>query len=183
MKTKGNSAGWKIGAAASISVIVLADIVLAFVLWQMGREGTAQMVMRRNQLAHTAQQLDADVERGQKIKASLPQVGKDCDEFYKDSFIDSRTVYSTVDSDISALSMKSGVKTTGRTFKATAVANRGVSELDISMSVEGDYPSLLKFVNGIERSKNFYFLTQLQLAAGSANGIRLQLDLHTYFRT
>lgn len=183
MKSKGKWAGWKIGAAASISVIVLADIVLGFVLWQMGREGAAQMIMRRNQLARTAQQLDADVQRGERIKASLPRVGKDCDEFYEDSFIDSRTVYSTVDADITALSTKSGVKTTGRTFKPTPVPNRAVSELDISMTVDGDYPSLLKFVNGIERSKNFYFLTQLQLGGGAGNTIRLQLDLHTYFRT
>lgn len=183
MKIKGKWAAWKTSVAASISVIVLADIVLAFVLWQMGREGTAQMIMRRNQLAHTAQQLDADVERGKRIEASLPQVGKDCDEFYKDSFIDYRTVYSTVDSDIAALATRSGVKTGGHTFKATPVANRGVSELDITMTVDGDYPSLLKFVNGIERSKNFYFLTQLQLSGGVGNSIRLQLDLHTYFRT
>lgn len=183
MKITGKRAGWKIGTAASVSVIVLADVVLAIVLWQSGREGTAQMVLRRSQLAHTAQQLEADVERGKRIKASLPQVGKDCDEFYKNSFVDSKTVYSTVDSDITGLSTKSGVKTTGLTFRAAPVPNRGVSELDISMTVDGDYPSLLKFVNGIERSKNFYFLTQLQLGAAAANGIRLQLDLHTYFRT
>jgi hypothetical protein len=183
MKIRGKWAGWKIGIAAGVSAIVLADVLLAIVLWQMGREGTAQMVLRRNQLAHTAQQLDTDVERGKRIQASLPQVGKDCDEFYKDSFVDAKNVYSTVDSDISGLSTKSGVKTTGLTFKATPVPSRGVSELDISMTVDGDYPSLLKFVNGIERSKNFYFLTQLQLAEAAANGIRLQLDLHTYFRT
>lgn len=183
MKIKRKWAGWKIAAVASISVIILADILLAFVLWQTGREGTAQMVLRRNQLAHTAQQLQADVERGKRIKASLPQVGKDCDQFYKDSFVDSKKVYSTVDSDITGLSTKSGVKTTGLTFKAVPVSNRGVSELDISMTVDGDYPSLLKFVNGIERSKNFYFLTQLQLAEAAGNAIRLQLDLHTYFRT
>lgn len=183
MKIKAKMAGWKLGAVVGISVIVLADIVLAFVLWQIGREGTAQMVLRRNQLAHTASQLESDVARGNKIKASLPQVGKDCDEFYKSSFIDSRTVYSTVDSDIHGLSAKSGVRTTNLHFKVTPVQNRGVSELDVSMTVDGDYPSLLKFVNGIERSKNFYFLTQLQLGQGAENGIRLQLDLHTYFRT
>lgn len=183
MKIRGKLATWKIGTIVGISVIVLADITLAFVLWQTGREGTAQMVLMRDQLAHNAQRLDADVERGKRIQTSLPEVGKDCDEFYKQSFVDSKTVYSTVDSDITALSAKSGVKTTGLTFKATPVPNRGVSELDVSMTVDGDYSSLLKFVNGIERSKNFYFLTELQLGEAAANAIRLQLDLHTYFRT
>jgi hypothetical protein len=53
----------------------------------------------------------------------------------------------------------------------------------MGMTVEGPYPALLQFISGIERSKNFYFLNQLQLNAAGPNGIRLQLDLHTYFRT
>ncbi len=183
MKMNGKWAGWKISATVAVSVLVLADVVLCFVLWQMARQGPSEMAARRNQLARTAQQLQADVARGERIRASLPQVGKDCEEFYKDSFLDSRTVYSTVNSDISAIAAKSGVKATNFTFQPKPVPNRSVSELDINMSVEGDYPSLLKFVNGIERSKNFYFLNQLQLAEGSANAVRLQLDLHTYYRT
>ena len=180
----GKWTGWKIGAAAAVGVIVLADIALCFVLWQMGREGSAQMIMQRNQLAYRAQQFEADVARGKRIRASLPQVGRDCDDFYKNSFLDSKTVYSTVDSDITALASKAGVKTTVLTFKPMPVPNRSVSQLDISMGVDGDYSALLKFINGLERSKNFYFLTQLQLGEGSAaNAIRLQLNLHTYFRT
>jgi Tfp pilus assembly protein PilO len=183
MKIKGKWASWKIGATVGVSLLVLADIVLCVVLWQMARQGPAEMATRRDQLARTAQQLQADVARGQRIRASLPQVGKDCDEFYKNSFLDSRTVYSTVNSDISAIAAKSGVKATDFAFKPKPVPNRSVSELDINMTVQGDYPSLLKFVNGIERSKNFYFLNQLQLAEGSTNGVRLQIDLHTYYRT
>jgi Tfp pilus assembly protein PilO len=174
---------WKIGTVTFVGLIVLADIFFGMALWQAGREGPAEMALRRAQLARTAQELQADVERGQKIKASIPQVGKDCDDFYKSAFLDSRTVYSTVDSDITELASKTGVKTNGFTFKARPVPDRNASELDISMSVNGDYGSLLKFVNGIERSKNFYFLNQLELGEAAASGIRLQLVLHTYFRT
>jgi hypothetical protein len=87
-----------------------------------------------------------------------------------------------VDSDIGAIASKAGVKTTGFRFKQSDVPNRNVAELDINTAVDGDYQSLLKFINGIERSKNFYFLNQLQLAAAGPNGIRLQLELHTYYR-
>ncbi|HKQ86917.1 MAG TPA: hypothetical protein VJS43_09115 [Candidatus Acidoferrales bacterium] len=176
-------APWKAGTVTVVGLIVLADIFFGVALWQAGREGPAEMALRRAQLAHTAQELQADVERGQRIKASMPQVGKDCDDFYKSAFLDSRTVYSTVDSDMTELASKAGVKTNGLAFKAKPVPNRSASELDISMSVNGDYASLLKFVNGIERSKNFYFLNQLELGEAAANGVRLQLVLHTYFRT
>jgi Tfp pilus assembly protein PilO len=174
---------WKIGTAVGVGSIVLADVVLCFVLWQMAREAPAEMASRRNELATTAAQLEADVSRVEKIRAELGQVGKGSDDFYNTTFLDAHTVYSTVDADIDAISAKSGVKTTGLNFKQTAVPDHNVTDLDISMTVDGDYPSLLQFVNGIEKSKNFYFLRQLQLGSAGPNGIRLQLDLHTYFRT
>lgn len=183
MKMNKKWASWKIGAVVVVGVIVLADIFFGVALWQAGREGPQEMALRRAQLARTAHELQADVDRAQRIKASIPQVGKDCDDFYKSAFLDSRTVYSTVDSDIGELASKAGVKTNGFSFKAKPVPDRNVSELDISTSVNGDYASLLKFVNGIERSKNFYFLNQLELGDAAANGIRLQLVLHTFFRT
>lgn len=183
MKTTKKWARWKIATVAVVSLIVLGDVFFGAALWQAGREGPAEMALRRAQLARTAQELQTDVERGQRIKASMPQVGKDCDDFYKTAFLDPRTVYSTVDSDIGELASKAGVKTNGLNFKSRPVPDRNVSELDISTTVNGDYASLLKFVNGIERSKNFYFLNQLELGESGANGIRLQLVLHTYVRT
>ena len=183
MKLTERWAAWKIGAAVAVGLIVLADIVLCVVLWQLAKEAPEDMAAQRNQLADTAAKLEKDDARGEKIRAELGQVGKSSDDFYQTSFMDSRSVYSTVDEDIATIATKAGVKTTGFTFHSTAIPNRNVSQLDITMTVDGDYPSLLQFVNGIERSKNFYFLNQLQLASGAANGIRLQVDLHTYYRT
>jgi hypothetical protein len=41
----------------------------------------------------------------------------------------------------------------------------------------------VRFINGLERSKNFYVLDGLSLAAGSGGNLRLNLRLRTYFRT
>jgi hypothetical protein len=183
MKIAGKWAGWKIATVVGVSVLLLADIILGVALWQLAREAPSEMVARRDQLETTAKQLEGDVARVERIRSELGQVGKNSQEFYEGSFLDSHTVYSTVDSDIAAIAARAGVKTTGSTFKSTDVPNRNVAQLDINMAVDGDYPSLLQFINGIERSKNFYFLNQLQLAAAGPNGIRLQLELHTYYRT
>jgi Tfp pilus assembly protein PilO len=183
MKLTGKWARWKTATAVGVGVLVLADVVLGMVFWQVARETPDQMAAKRNQLQSTAAQYDAELVRLQKIRGELTQVGENSQDFYQSSFLDSRTVYSTVDSDIAAIASKAGVKTAGFTFKPTNVPNRSVSELDVNMTVDGDYASLLKFINGIERSKNFYFLNQLQLAEAGPTGIRLQLELHTYYRT
>lgn len=183
MKITGKWPVWKIWIAASVGVIVLADVVLSLVLWQMARQAPADMAAQRNQLASTAAQLKRDNAHGEQIRAQLAQAGKESADFYADSFMDSKTVYGTIDSDVGAIASKAGVKITARSNHAAAVPDWNLSELDMGMTVEGPYPALLQFISGIERSKNFYFLNDLQLTSAGPSGIRLQLDLHTYFRT
>ena len=180
---KWNWPAWKIAAAALVAVLLLADCGLGFFLWQTSREAPEELAANRDRLAAEARLLAADVARGQKIRSSLSQVGKDCDNFYQTSFLSGGSVYSAIDSDIAEIAAKTGVKTSGFTFKRTDIKDRGVAELAIDTAVDGDYSSLLKFINGIERSKNFYFLNGLQLGSAGPGGIRLQIELHTYFRT
>ena len=56
-------------------------------------------------------------------------------------------------------------------------------EVEIASVVNGDYSSVVRFINGLEHSDNFYVLEGLALAAGSAGELRLNLHLRTYFRS
>lgn len=127
--------------------------------------------------------LRADVERGEKIRASLPQVRSDCDAFYRESFLNAASGYSSIQSDMDAIAAKAGVRTSGLTFAQKAIEGRGVTEISIKTDVEADYPSLIRFINNIERSGNFYLLDDLHLASATAGEIKLNISLHTYFRT
>lgn len=42
---------------------------------------------------------------------------------------------------------------------------------------------MIRFINGLERSKNFYLVDGLRLASASPGTIRLEIEMHTYFRT
>ncbi len=54
----------------------------------------------------------------------------------------------------------------------------------MTAAVEGDYNGLIKLINGLERSNNFYVLENLALSAGSSgNNLKLSLSLRTYFRS
>ena len=141
------------------------------------------MRAERDRVAIQAKLLRADVDRGDKIRASLPQAGKDCDTFYRESFLDGPSGYSQVETDLGAIASQAGVKTSGFTFKQKEIPDRGVTEVSITTGLEADYPAVIKFINGLERSKNFYLLDGLHLAKADTGGIRLELELHTYFRT
>ena len=101
----------------------------------------SELRAERDRLATQAKLLKADVARGEKIRASLPQVGKDCDSFYQQSFLDPITGYSDIETDLDAIAAKANVKTTGFTFKQKEVKDRGVTEISIGTSVDADYPA------------------------------------------
>jgi hypothetical protein len=174
---------WKLWAGVALALVLAADLALAIFYWRSSLEQPQSLRAQRDLLELQAKKLRADVVRGQLIQASLPQAGKDCDAFYRESFLDSPTAYSQIASDLDAIAAKSGVKLSGYSFKQKAIEGRGVAEIDINSSLEADYPSVIQFISGLERSKNFYLLDNLRLTSASTGGLRLDLNLHTYFRT
>lgn len=177
------TARWKKWTGACLACLAIADIGLGLFLWKMASEGPAAMRARRDRLEAQAKLLRADIRRGEKIRISLPQVGKDCDAFYQASFLDSSTGYSQIEADLDDIAGKAGVRTSDLTYKQEAVKDRGVILVSIDTKVEADYPSVIRFINGLERSRNFYLLDSLKLASASAGGIQLEMKLHTFFRT
>jgi hypothetical protein len=61
---------------------------------------------------------------------------------------------------------------------------RGVTQVDIFAVVDGDYSSVVRFVNDLQHSDTFYVLDGLSLAGGGSGGqLKLNLQLRTYFRS
>lgn len=174
---------WKKGLAVAVLLLVAADLILIFAVWDIGRQGPQEMRLRRAQLAEQAALLRADVARGQKIRVELPQAGRQCDAFYNQAFFDATTGYSQIETDLDSISKSAGVQTSGLKFQQKDVKGRGVTEIQVSTKVTADYPSLIRFINGLERSKDFYLLDGLKLQAANGGLVDLELRLHTYFRT
>jgi Tfp pilus assembly protein PilO len=182
MNTKRPWNVWKKLILCALGVLLLADLGLVFILWQSTREAVDSMRSQRSRLQSEAKLLKADVARGDAIRASLPKVGKDCDAFYHDAFLSAGAGYSAVEEDLGNIATKAGLKTTTITFNQKEVKDRGVILVTVLDSVDGDYSSIIQFINGLERSKYFYLLNNLQLDTASAGDIRLHLELRTYFR-
>jgi len=58
----------------------------------------------------------------------------------------------------------------------------------IDATVDGDYKSVIQFLNALQRSTNLYEVDSLNLATenanrGPANVLKVALHLKTYFRT
>jgi Tfp pilus assembly protein PilO len=173
---------WKAVIGVTLGVLFVADLVLGGFLYWQSQQTPSQSYAQAQALKTQAMKLQADVQRGEKIRASLAGAGAECDKFYENTFLDSATGYSDVQADLSSIALKAGLHASTVSFKPKDYPGRGVTEITISESIEGDYPAILQFINGLEASTRFYLLRELTLDSASANSIRLKLELATYFR-
>src|ERR1700737_4293688 len=125
----------------------------------------------------------ADNARLNKFRAELPTDEKQWDEFFTTHFRPAGAGYSAVSEDIGQLSHSAGLRTDTIAFHQHPPDARGLIEIDINTAVEGDYESLVNFLDKLEHSGHFYVLDSLALASSNAGKIRLNIQLRTYFRT
>lgn len=174
---------WKRWVQGVVALLLLLDLALVFAIWRAAESAPQAQRDERNRLVAQAKLMGADVGRAQAIRQRLPEKGRECDQFYAEELVSSSSGYSTLVADLGEIAGHAGLRTNLVGFKQKDLAERGVTEVRITAAVEGDYPSLIRFINGLERSKNFYLLDQLTLASSSTGGIKLNLELRTYFRS
>jgi Tfp pilus assembly protein PilO len=168
---------------AALALLLAADVALGFLLWRNSSESPEQLRGEIQRLELQAKLREAEVARGQKIRASMPHVGRDCDRFYEDAFLSKDTGYSAIEADLNSIADKAGLRLSGTAYKESEVKSRGVTQIVILTGVDGNYGSIIQFINGLEQSTNFYLLNDLRLSSASAGAIKLQLELRTFFRS
>src|SRR5579863_10508918 len=167
---------------ATLTVILLADAVLIGVRWRMNNSPHVQ-IGDLNRLAMMEKQYRADNARLERFKSELPADEKQWDEFFNTHFNPAGAGYSAISEDLGDLSRSAGLRSDTISFHQHAPDARGLMQVDIATAVEGDYDSLVQFLNKLEHSDNFCVLDSLALASNTQGKLRLNLQLRTYFRT
>jgi hypothetical protein len=169
-----------------VVLLVLADVGLVVYSWQLA---SAPHAPERQLAVETRQHnlLKEDIKRAQKIRDDIPATQKDCGHFEQTLFPAS-SGYSAVTSELRSTARKSGILIEDITLKQTEIASRGMTEVIIDVTVDGDYKSVIGFLNGLQRSDNLYAVDFLTLGSentnqASSNLIKVALHLRTYFRT
>ena len=166
-----------------VALLVIADVALAAYSWELS--SGPQILEQGEMIQHDL--LKADIQRAQKIRDNIPATQKDCDRFER-SLFPASSGYSAVRAELGAIARKSGSRLENIAFKQTDIASRGMTEVAIDATVNGDYKSVIGFLNGLQRSASLYAVDSLTLAPESANQasaniIKVVLHLKTYFRT
>lgn len=166
--------------------LVAADLALAAYSYQLTSQPlTTGSVFTRQE--EYVKRLKASVERAEQIREDMPNTQHDCEKF-EHMLLPASTGYSSVLSELRDIAKKSGVRPPDVGFKPTPVSSRGLIEVAIESTIEGDYKNVILFLNGLQRSANIYEVESLALAPqkdnkGPINVIKVGLHLKTYFRS
>jgi Tfp pilus assembly protein PilO len=160
---------------------LVAWYALVVVNWRLASSATTPGEEVR-ELRRRRDVMAADIRRAELIRAGLPSVETETASFMQKDLRPDTAWSSSIVEDLGTLAKDSGLQITSTHFRQKTIDKRGVDEITITISMQGAYPSLVSFINALERSNNFYLLDSLSLDSSSEGTLRLNLTLRTYFR-
>jgi type IV pilus assembly protein PilO len=168
-----------------VGLLLAADIGLAIYSWELSSSPhTSQGVF--DEQAIKLGLLNNDIKSAQFIRDHMPVTRKDCEKF-EQSLARESASSSSITAELDEVAKKSGLQVVTLTFREKEIPNRGMAEMTIEATVSGNYSSVVRFVNGLQRSQRFYVVDGLELATdaqtqAATGAIRVGLHVRTYFR-
>ena len=168
---------------AGLAVLIVADAGLGFDAMQSAtRFSQSELAAQKTQI----KLLKADIKRALVIQQSIPQTKADCERF-ENSLHSSSAGYSAVTDELTGFAKQAGLQLASLAFHPKELPGRNMVELGLDATVNGDYKGVVRFLNGLQRSKSLYIIDTLALASepttqGAAGTLRVVLSLRSYFK-
>ena len=89
--------------------------------------------------------------------------------------------YSAIAQHVGALEVKSGVRLT-RLLYGQGAASGDLTEISLDAGVSGEYPQIMRFVNGLERDQTFFVIRAMVLTGQQGGLVNLRLRVSTWLR-
>jgi len=169
----------------ALALVIAADVALGTYSWKLGTAHSAQEELAA--LTLNRDLLKKDIQRAEEIRRHIPDIQKDCAAF-EESLLPENSVYSSVTSELNAIAAQSGLRLDNRSFKWSDIkGQKRLTELAIDAQVTGDYRGVVRFLNGLQRSSNFYAVEELAAqTASKVNGpkdlLKVKIHIKTYVR-
>ena len=163
---------------ATVAVLAIANLVLLVQLalaWHTLRTDRPEQIELKQVELRTAQ-LQAKPLRN--LPERVTESTKGAEHFY-----DGRVpgADSAILAELGVLEQKSNVRLS-RVQTAFEPALRDVTEVRMDASVSGDYTSVMKFINSVERDRMFFVINGLTLTGQQGGLVNLRLKVTTYLR-
>lgn len=162
------------GAAllAGLNLFLAARLAIA---WHDAHAGRPEVVQEQ-QLAYKTLELQTTPLRG--LTGKVEHARLDASQFYAQRI---PAAYSSIAAELGSVAVKNGVRLTRVQYTQTP-ALAGLAEIRMDAALSGEYPGMMRFINGLERDKSFFFISGLTLTGQQGGVVNLRMRVTTYLR-
>jgi len=89
--------------------------------------------------------------------------------------------YSSIATRIGELEVKSGVRLS-RVAYSQGAGTGDLTEISMDAGISGEYPQIMRFINGLERDENFFVIRAMALTGQQGGMVNLRLRVSTWLR-
>jgi len=89
--------------------------------------------------------------------------------------------YSSILTRVGDIEVKSGVRLS-RVLYSQGATSGDLTEISLDAGVSGEYPQIMRFVNGLERDQNFFIVRAMALTGQQGGLVNLRLRVSTWLR-
>ena len=165
----------------SLTILLAANAILIYFLF---RAPGASETDRRTEIARLEVEERATrqlVERLRGLRQKVEAATQNERQFAQENFLQRSSASSRILEGVDRLARQNNLKSGGNNFSTSPAANElGWTSVTISMSVEGQYTDLVRFINQMEQSPLFWIVQSLDVSGESGSQLRLNLQAATY---
>ena len=167
-----------------MATLLVANLVTAYFVFYPVGGSSDELEERRRALQTEVRSKKQGFERSRMISTKVEKGKADGDSFLGDYFMDRRTTYSTVVSELATMARVSGIRAKEQSMNEEPIEGSDTfSMLTITGNYEGTYPDLLKFVNQIDHYQRLLIIEQLTASPQVQTGLlSVSIKLNTFIR-
>jgi hypothetical protein len=164
-----------------VAVSVLAVVALALSIRVVAGRSLSPSIRERSMAERRARlaSLQAELVPLRGVSNEIAQTGNEIERFYQNRI---PTSYSQVSSSIGAIAIRSGVRLTQIEY-SQGEPGTDLTEISMVAGVNGEYPQVIRFVNGVERDQVFFVVRTLSFTGQQDGLVSLRVRMSTWLRS
>jgi type IV pilus assembly protein PilO len=163
----------------ALAVLLGVDLVAAIVFFSPLVGSTESRRQELNQLWGELQTKTRQVEPLKNLDKKVVIANQQIAEFYKKRF---PVEDSQIATQLGKLAAENGVSIDAAHYKVKEADIGGLVPVEMEAQLSGNYVSLAKFINGLERDEMFFIIDSITLAGEQKGPIKLQMKFETYLK-
>ena len=174
---------------AALGLLVIANIAAALMVFKPWGGSAEDLAREQIALQQQLTSSQARLERTKALVAKAERARKDGDTFLAEYTTERRNTFSTIMAELDRASREAGINARPVNYELTQVEGSDtLYQMSISAAYEGNYTSLLKFVNLLDKSPRFLIIESLTAApqqsqqANAGDLLSVSIKVDTFVR-